>query len=433
VTGTTLWAWARPRLLDAVRVLPLAALAYAANIALFVLSVLAFAFTPLFGIGVLAFPAVTSLVRKLANLHRRLSGEWAGVPVPQPYRSPPEAGPWLAFRRYGWVVRDPATWRELLWLLAGLPVSLALALVPASLVAYGALGMLLVPVLIRSTGVPWGYGPTWPIENAFQAVLVFPEGVLATAAGLALAPRFLRLHVLFHRVFLARTRTAALTQRVEHLAATRADTVETQTAELRRIERDLHDGAQARLVALTMHVGLAEELMGTDPQAAQQLLAQARETGGQALAELRDLVRGIFPPVLAERGLPGGVRALALTLAVPVEVGVDLPGRLPAPIESAAYFAVAEALANVAKHSHATRAWVDLRYTDGALRVAVRDDGAGGADPAAGTGLRGIGRRLAAFDGTITMVSPPGGPTVVSMELPCELSSPRTTPSSGTA
>ena len=433
MTGTTLWAWARPRLLDAVRGLPLAVLAYPANIALFVLSVLALACTPLFGVGVLAFPAVTALVRRLADLHRRLSAAWAGIPVPQPYRPPPEAGPWLALRRYRWVVRDPATWRELVWLLADLPVSLTLALVPAALVAYGALGVLLIPVLIRSTGVPWGYGATWPIENAFQAVLVFPEGVLATAAGLVLAPRFLRLHALFHHVFLARTRTAALAQRVKHLADTRADTVQTQTAELRRIERDLHDGAQARLVALTMHVGLAEELMNTDPQAARHLLAQARETGGQALADLRDLVRGIYPPVLAERGLPGGVRALALTLAVPVEVAVDLPGRLPAPIESAAYFAVAEALANVAKHSHATHARIDLRYTGGTLRVAVHDDGVGGADPATGTGLGGIRRRLAAFDGTMTLASPPGGPTVVRMELPCALSSPRTTPSSGTA
>ena len=144
-------------------------------------------------------------------------------------------------------------------------------------------------------------------------------------------------------------------------------------------------------------------------------------------------MRGIYPPVLAERGLPGGVRALALTLAVPVEVAVDLPGRLPAPIESAAYFAVAEALANVAKHSHATHARIDLRYTGGTLRVAVHDDGVGGADPATGTGLGGIRRRLAAFDGTMTLASPPGGPTVVRMELPCALSSPRTTPSSGTA
>ena len=138
--------------------------------------------------------------------------------------------------------------------------------------------------------------------------------------------------------------------------------------------------------------------------------------------------------MLAERGLEGAVRALALTLPYPVAVDVDLPGgRPPGPVESAAYFAVAEVLANVAKHSGASTAWVRLTHRDGRLAVQVGDNGSGGADPAGGTGLRGIQRRLAAFDGIMAVSSPPGGPTVVTMELPCELSSPRTSPSSGTA
>ena len=144
-------------------------------------------------------------------------------------------------------------------------------------------------------------------------------------------------------------------------------------------------------------------------------------------------MRGIHPPVLAERGLDGAVRALALDPAGAVSVDVDLPGRPPAPVESAAYFAVAEVLANVAKHSGASTAWVRLTHRDGRLAVQVGDNGRGGADPSAGTGLRGIERRLAAFDGIMAVSSPPGGPTVVTMELPCELSSPRTSPSSGTA
>ena len=172
---------------------------------------------------------------------------------------------------------------------------------------------------------------------------------------------------------------------------------------------------------LGMSIGLAEDLMTKDPEAAQRLLAEAREASGVALSELRDLVRGIHPPVLAERGLDGAVRALSLALPLRVEVDIELPGRPQAPVESAAYFAIAEALANVVKHSAAGTAWVRLRHAGGVLSMTVGDDGIGGADPGQGTGLRGIERRLAAFDGTLTMTSPVDGPTIVTMELPCEL------------
>jgi signal transduction histidine kinase len=172
--------------------------------------------------------------------------------------------------------------------------------------------------------------------------------------------------------------------------------------------------------------------MKHDPEMALKLLAEARESSGAALTELRDLVRGIHPPVLAERGLDGAVRALALTLPLPVDVHIDLPGRAEAPVESAAYFAVAEMLANVVKHSGARRAWLQIEHSGDRLIMIVGDDGTGGADPAAGGGMRGIERRLAAFDGTMAVTSPPGGPTVVTMELPCALSSPKTSPSSGT-
>jgi signal transduction histidine kinase len=148
---------------------------------------------------------------------------------------------------------------------------------------------------------------------------------------------------------------------------------------------------------------------------------EARQASGDALRELRDLVRGIHPPVLAERGLDGAVRALALTLPLPVAVVGDLPARPSAPIETAGYFAVVEALANAAKHARATRAEVRMHHADGRLTLTVTDDGAGGADPALGSGLRGIERRLSAFDGRLTVTSPPGGPTVLAMTLPCAL------------
>jgi signal transduction histidine kinase len=212
---------------------------------------------------------------------------------------------------------------------------------------------------------------------------------------------------------------------VQQLASSRAETVDTQASELRRIERDLHDGAQARLVSLGMSLGLAEHLLADDPQAARRLLVEARESTSSALIELRDLVRGIHPPVLADRGLDGALQALALVNPVPTSVMIHLPGRLPAPVESAAYFAVAEALTNAIKHAEATRILITLDFLEegtGRLSIVVSDDGRGGASIDAGTGLRGVERRLAAFDGTLVVDSPVGGPTEVRMLLPCELS-----------
>jgi signal transduction histidine kinase len=178
-----------------------------------------------------------------------------------------------------------------------------------------------------------------------------------------------------------------------------------------------------------LNLATVEELIDRDPQAARELLGQARESSATALAELRDLVRGIHPPVLAERGLGDAVRALALDSALPVLVTVDLAGRPPAPVESAAYFAVNELLANAIRHADAKRVEVDIHHRDGALVVTITDDGRGGADPARGSGLAGIRRRLGTFDGVLALQSPPGGPTVAALEIPCALSSPRTSTS----
>ncbi|MFC6015970.1 sensor histidine kinase [Plantactinospora solaniradicis] len=421
--------WFRRRLIDGGQALLLAVLSVSANIVLLVLSVLALVFT-LLGAGLFAFPAVTLAVRDLANLNRRLAGRWTGEEIPVPYRPEPAgAGLW---GRYRWMITDPATWRDLLWLLVSIPVGLVLGLLPLCLVVYGLEGLLGLPVLLWSLDIWYGYGVTWPIDNAFEAVLAVPQGGLVLFLGGLLGQRLQQLHAGFIRALLAPTPKAMLRQRVQRLTETRSDAMDAQAAELRRIERDLHDGAQARLVALSMNIGLAEALMARDPEAAQRLMAEAREASGEALGELRDLVRGIHPPVLAERGLDGAVRALALKLPLIIDVEADLPGRPQAPVESAAYFAVAELLANVAKHSHADHAWVRLSHGEGRLVMVVADSGLGGADPAAGSGLRGIERRLAAFDGTMFVASPPGGPTTVTMELPCELSSPKTSPYSET-
>ncbi|MDG4786788.1 sensor histidine kinase [Micromonospora sp. WMMD1102] len=422
--------WLGRRLGRAGQALLLAVLSVTANIVLLVLSVLSLGFTVL-GVGVFAFPVVTAAVRGVADLNRRFAGRWTGREVASPYR--PKPARMTIWRRYRWTVTDPATWRDLLWLLLSVPVGLVLGLLPACLLAYGLEGLLGVPVLLWALDVWYGYGLLWPVDSFGKALLVAPQAAVFLALGGVAGDLVHRLHAEFVRALLSPTSKAALRQRVRQLTETRAGTVDAQAAELRRIERDLHDGAQARLVALSMSIGLAEELMSRDPAAARPLMAEARQASGQALGELRDLVRGMHPPVLAERGLAGGVRALALKLPLPVEVDVDLPGRPPAPVESAVYFTAAELLTNVARHSAARSGWLRLRHGDGRLLMVVGDDGVGGADPAGGTGLRGIERRLAAFDGTICVASPPGGPTTVTMELPCELSSPRTSPCSGTA
>jgi signal transduction histidine kinase len=215
-------------------------------------------------------------------------------------------------------------------------------------------------------------------------------------------------------------------QRVEQLTKSRAAVADTAAADLRRLERDLHDGAQARLVALGMTLRAAEQLFPASPDQAVALVGEARHAAAQALTDLRELVRGVHPPVLADRGLADAVRALALDCPLTVQTSVEVQGRLPAPVETACYFAVAELLTNAAKHSGAREARIDVSHAAGVLRIEVMDFGLGGADAAGGSGLMGVERRLAAFDGIMTVSSPAGGPTTVVLEVPCALSSAKT-------
>ena len=209
-----------------------------------------------------------------------------------------------------------------------------------------------------------------------------------------------------------------LTERIETLEHTRAGAVDAQESELKRIERDLHDGAQARLVALGMSLGMAEHNLERDPERAGELLAEARVGAEQALRELRDLARGIHPPVLADRGLAAAVETLADSTPMPVSVSVDIGERPPSTVESAAYFVVAEALANAVKHARAEHVDIRVARVAGTLELDVTDDGVGGANPNGG-GLSGLRRRVEALDGSLGVISPPGGPTTVHAELPC--------------
>jgi signal transduction histidine kinase len=383
-----------------------------------------------FAYPLLLIPPTLLAGRRLANVVRRLSGEWCGVPVAVPYRpytEPVQGGVWQRFSRgSGQLVTEPATWRDLLWMTVDPMAGYVLAIVPATAVVWGLFGVLMPAYwspIVHAGGNNW-YAFIH-VTGTLSAWLCVPLGIAFIALGLVLAPLFLRWYGRLAHSMLAPTKQAALKRQVAHLAESRAEAVGTGAAEIRRIERDLHDGAQARLVAMGMTLSAAEQVLDDNPDAARALLLEARDASAKALTELRDLVRGIHPPVLADRGIAEAVRALAMDSPLRIKVTNELPGRPPAPAESAAYFTVSELVANVAKHAGAHQVWIDLRYERGMLRIDVGDDGQGGADPARGTGLRGIERRLSAFDGILALSSPPGGPTVATMELPCELSSPK--------
>lgn len=388
------------------------------------------------GLGVFCYPVAARVLRTLAEDARARAERWNGVPIASPYRPLPDPQPgWSGrMRQCGAMLSDPASWRDLLWATVDPIIGLTMAILPSALVVYGAFGALVQPfiwqVIVETGGNNW-YAMVH-VTDTTSALLAIPVGVLITALGVLAGPSLLWVHARWSHVLLAPTRNAELASRVGQLANTRADATDIQAAELRRIERDLHDGAQARLVAMGMSLGHAEELLERDPATARTLLAEARQASTKALNELRDLVRGIHPPVLADRGLADAVRALAFDHPLEVEVHTRLAARPPAPVESAAYFALSEILTNAAKHAEAAAVLVELDHLDGSVRFAVTDDGKGGADPARGTGMKGIARRLATFDGTFTVDSPRGGPTVVTMEIPCELSWQKTTSSSGT-
>ncbi|MBD3010395.1 sensor histidine kinase [Streptomyces sp. 5-10] len=395
------------------------------SIALSVLTILSISFI-LLGIGVFTTPPLIRAVRAHANRRRLLAAAWSDVRIQLPYRPLPtdrRSGVTGQVELCTFLLKDPATWRDLLWLQVDMTAGYAIALLAFAFMPYGLEGFVLAAgvwkPIVDAGGTYWY--TFLPIDSLGTALLAVPVGVGFIALGSVLSPVLLRGHFLLARAFLDPTPHMALEQRVRRLTETRHDAVDTSAAELRRIERDLHDGAQARLVAMGMSLGTVEALIEKDPAKAKELLAAARTNSAEALSELRDLVRGIHPPVLAERGLGDAVRALALRMAVPVEVDVDLTGRPEEPVESAAYFAVSEVLTNAAKHAGASRMWLDIHHQDGMLRITVTDDGRGGAVITPDGGLSGVERRLGTFDGVLAVSSPPGGPTMVTMEIPCAL------------
>ncbi|WP_432184474.1 sensor domain-containing protein [Streptomyces tendae] len=362
------------------------------------------------GAGLLLAPAALRALHALARREReRLSRRGPEIVPPDP---PPT--------RLRAALGDATTRRELNWLVRHATLGLLL----------GLLGFLLPLCAVRDTTFPlwWRLSPGeatttsigvgtahgWP--DALAATLL---GVGWTAIVLGLGPGMARLQAAPARRLLAAGPDTDLSLRVAELTATRAAALDAHATELRRIERSLHDGAQNRLVSVTVLLGAARRMAARDPSGADELLERAQSAAEQALAELRSVARGILPPVLADRGLAGALSGLAADCGVPCRVEADVPERCAASVEATAYFVVAEALTNIAKHSGAARASVTVRARGGRLRLLVEDDGRGGADEDGGSGLTGIRRRVAALDGTVRLSSPPGGPTTLDVDLPC--------------
>ncbi|HEY3980581.1 MAG TPA: histidine kinase [Streptosporangiaceae bacterium] len=344
----------------------------------------------------------------LAERHRFWS--LRGLDLP---RSPAAPGR-TPLQRLTAALLDEATWRQLCY-----------HLVVGPLVAFG--GLLTLGMVAGGAGLAatLGYQYVFPPLSAIQTAPLKLKIVLtvAGAAVLLAAPAVAALVTWIDTragtVLLGPSRSYELERRVESLAESRAGVVDAADTERRRIERDLHDGAQQRLVSLAINLGMARENLTDLPEAARQVIAEAHDEAKAALAELRSLVRGLHPAVLDDRGLDAALSGIAARAPLPVTLHVDVPRRASPTVEAVAYFVVSECLANIARHAAARRAEIDVRRAGDLLRIRITDDGAGGADPARGTGLGSLAQRARSVDGTMRIDSPAGGPTRITVELPC--------------
>jgi len=360
-------------------------------------------------VGLAILLATLAASRGMAAIERGIARALLGVTISQPIDRrglPPveRVGRWL---------RDPVTWKSLVFVALKFPLGLAsFAAVAAS--GFFSLTLLTAPLIVLVTPVTF-FG--WIVESPLQALPLTLLGAPATLLALHLYNGLAWLWALFARIMLGPS-TEQLREHVDDLRDARARIIAAADAERRRIERDLHDGAQQRLVALALTLGLAESRLPADPVAAAPLVSQAREEAQLAVKELRELASGIHPALLSDRGLGPALEALAGRAPVPTTVDGVPEKRLPAAIESACYFVTAESLTNVAKYAGATSASIHVTVEHGRVRLVVRDDGAGGADPRNGSGLRGLRDRVEALDGRLDVDSPSGLGTTVIAEMP---------------
>jgi signal transduction histidine kinase len=362
----------------------------------------------LVGVGLLLVPSALRLLRAVADRERARLSRW-GPEIIGP--GPVPAGTAA--------LRDPTLRRELGWVASHATLGLVL----------GVFGVVLPLYAVRDGSFPlwWRAVPEdatpqlggWIVHDQAAAFAVSLVGVGWAVLTVVLMPGLARLQAWPGRRLLSPPPGADLALRVAQLTATRAAALDAHAAELRRIERSLHDGTQNRIVAVTVLLGAARRALARDPSGTEDILGRAQDAAEQALAELRAVVRSILPPVLADRSLPDALTALAASCPVPCRIDADVSGRCAASVEATAYFVVAEALTNIAKHSRARHATVTLRRRDDRLCLEITDDGRGGAGEDGGSGIAGIRRRVEAHDGTFEVTSPAGGPTNLTVSLPC--------------
>ena len=369
-------------------------------------------------IGLFVWVATAYTFRGMATIDRRLAGWVRGKPIPGLYQPASDRA------RFRTVTTDPQTWKDFAWIVLNSIFGFALATVAVALTVV-VLSYIVMPLWWWA--IPDPHTQYGTLNLGIYTVTSTGKAFVTSAIGLVLLPLVVLLnhgfaagHAATAAFILGPSERQQLNARVRELATTRAGAVQVANEHLERIERDLHDGAQARLVALAMELGMAEEEMSNNPDAARETVRKARDEALNALGELRDLSRGLRPALLQDRGLGTAIEDLAQRSALPVTV--TLTGtieRTPETVQTAAYFVVAEALTNAAKHSEAASARVSIERTDTGLAAIVVDDGKGGAN-ASGSGLAGLQKRVRALDGRLDVISPPGGPTVIRAEIPCE-------------
>jgi signal transduction histidine kinase len=352
--------------------------------------------------------------RWIAELERRLIGRLVGVQIPSPYRPDPEGGRW--WRRIAARLSDPATWKDLAFLLLQLPLGILSFTVTVTVLGVG-LGLLFAPAYYWALESGEAIAAV-SVDTLPEAIAAVPVGALVLLLGVPALSALGRLYGWLAAQLLGSNADPVLTAQVSELQDARSRIIAAADAERRRIERDLHDGAQQRLVALALNLRMAEQRAASGDPAAAELVRQAGGEANLALKELRDLARGIHPAILTNRGLPAALEDLASRATVPVEVVASPDQRLPDPVEAAAYFVVSECLANIGKHANATSATVSVTASDGHLDVVVADDGVGGASLGDGSGIQGLADRVGALSGTLAVESPSGEGTRVVASIP---------------
>ncbi len=373
---------------------------------------------PLALVGLVVIAVTVFLGRVIGIVERARAGALLGVHVDPPPPRPRPAATWPKIRAF---LADAPGWKGLLYGVIKFPLGIMNFTLVVTLWAV-ALGGTTFP--LWGWAVPTNFGDNHPIHGWLRAGYIAANFVVGVAALIA-TPHVVRGLAAMDRELikglLSGSPKAELRQRVETLTVSRDASVDIAETERRRIERDLHDGVQAQLVTLAMDLGMARQKLAAEADADPAVVAlveRAHDDSKRAVSDLRNLVRGIHPAVLTDRGLDAAVSAIAARSPIPIEVTIALPSRPPATVESAAYFVIAEALTNAAKHSGASMIRVDGRVVGDVLRIEVTDDGVGGASLQNGGGLAGLSSRLAAIEGRLRIASPPGGPTTVLAELP---------------